>query len=428
MHVTHCSRSFLQPITRLASAAALVLLTGTLAMAQKEATIHNFVGGTDGAYPMASLLADSAGNLYGTTLEGGSSPSCMAGSLGCGTVFELTPPGSGADHWTETILYTFQGQADGESPAAPLVFDDAGNLYGTTLGAGQNNDGVIFELSPPTQTNGAWNETVLYNFTAEVHPSGGLVIDSEGNLFGVASAPEVYELSPPSAPGGTWTFAVLHVFDTQDGGLNPEGLTLDRAGNIYGISEIGGNGTGPCHRENTCGLVFELVRNPMAGDPWKEKVLYNFTGKDGDGATPTSGVVFHGGNNLYGTAADGGDANGDGTVFELSYSGGSWAETTLYEFNSATSGYRPEAGVAFDHEGNLYGTTYFGLDGEGGVYELSPPAEPGSSWTFTSLFDAGCGASCATSTGVVLGKGNALYGTMMQGGVEGLGSVYGVIP
>jgi uncharacterized repeat protein (TIGR03803 family) len=429
MRVTNFSQDFVRQITKLAGPLVLLFCISTMATAQKESTVHNFKRGSDGAFPDASLISDSANNLYGTTTEGGGSTSCKAGQTvtGCGTVFELTPPGNGIQHWTETILYAFQGgTADGASPATALVFDAAGNLFGTTGGDGAHNAGTIFELSPPAAPGGAWTESVLYSFAAE-HPTSGLAVDSAGNLYGEASAPEVYELSPPSVAGGAWTFSVLRVFSNQSEGSNPiGGLTLDKSGNLYGTSATGGilerNG---CSL-NTCGLVFELVK-PVTGTTWQERIRYSFTGQNGDGATPYGGVVFHGGNNLYGTTLNGGDGSG-GTVFELSPGSGSWTETVLYGFNAATF-HGPEAGVVFDHNGNLYSTLYYGLGGGGEVFELSPPAETGNPWTFTDLFDSTCGDDgCNIATGLLVDKAGVLLGTTADGGTGKFGVVFSVTP
>jgi len=429
MRVRNFSQDFARQITKLAGPVVLLFCISTLAMAQKESTVHNFKRGSDGAFPDSALISDSANNLYGTTTEGGDSANCKSGKtvLGCGTVFELTPPGNGITHWTETILYAFQGgTADGASPATALVFDAAGNLYGTTNADGASNKGTIFKLSPPTEAGGAWTESVLYNFAGE-NPTSGLALDSEGNLYGEASQPEIYELSPPSA-GGAWTFSVLRTFTNQSQGTNPiGGLTMDKAGNLYGTSMTGGNAAKEGCPVNTCGLVFELVK-PVTGSTWGERVLYGFTGQNGDGATPYGGVVFHGGNNLYGTTINGGNGDGVGTVFELSAGSGSWTETILYDFN-ATAGHGPEAGVVFDHSGNLYSTLYSGLDGGGEVFELSPPTETGNPWTFTDLFDTNCGDDgCNIASGLLVNKAGVLLGTTTDGGTGKFGVVFSVTP
>jgi uncharacterized repeat protein (TIGR03803 family) len=378
------------------------------------------------------LIADSAGNLYGTTSSGGNSANCgkaYGKNLGCGTVFELTPPGNGVTHWTETVLYAFQsGPTDGKSPSAPLAFDSAGSLYGTTLSGGISGQGTIFQLRPPSQPSGAWSETILYNFLSS--PSSGLVLDPSGNFYGETSAGQLYELSPPTGTGGTWTYSVI--WSWLDEGVSlVGGLVLDRGGNLYGTSATRGTGQGPgCPNGEGCGFAFKLAK-PLAGNVWKVNVIYEFTGTNGDASTPSGGVVFHGGNNLYGTSAYGGNDIGDGTVFELSPGAQAqpWTETTLYQFDRSIGGFRPEAGVVFDHNGNLYSDLYFGNNGGGEVFELSPPAQQGNSWTLTDLFDSDCGVDgCYTVTGLIFDKSNTLYGTTGYGGKGTFGVVFSVIP
>jgi len=393
-----------------------------VANAQKEANIYSFKGQTDGAQPYSALIADGAGNLYGTTSDGGGSPNCGK-NVGCGTVYELTPPGNGVNHWTETVLYAFQGgTTDGFSPFTPLIFDTQGNLYGTTLNGGTSTTGVIFEVSPPAQSGGAWTETVLYNFANE-NPEGGLVFDSAGNLYGETNQQHVYELSPPAAPGATWIHTVL-VQAASDSALYG-GLVLDKDGDLYGTSITGGAGG------KNCGFAFEAVK-PATGGAWNEKVLYTFTGANGDACTPYGGVVFHGGNHLYGTSYAGGNF-ANGTVFELSpgAEGAPWTETSIYQFDHSTGASLPKAGVVFDKKGNLYSDAYFDQEDNGGeVFELSPPAEQGGSWTYTDLFDSNCDGDdgCYLAGGLTFDKGNVLYGTSSLGGARDFGVVFSVTP
>jgi hypothetical protein len=210
---------------------AIQTIQGTaFAASSKEIVVYSFQGGADGAYS-ATLLADKAGNLYGNAYQGGGG-ACQGG---CGAVFELTPPGAAGGAWTETVLYHFMGGNDGSLPRGGLIFDSAGNLYGTTLfgGGGACSDacGTVFELSPPAAAGGAWTETILYRFKGVREgdgngPYGNVVFDKSGNLYsttyaGVIACSDsgpwgcgtVFELSPPTATGGVWTETVLYRFD-----------------------------------------------------------------------------------------------------------------------------------------------------------------------------------------------------------------------
>ena len=228
----------------------VVLLSATARAQYTETVLYNFCPGgggcSDGSYPWVGLIADAQGNLYGTTVGGG------ANNLG--TVFELSPPGRGAGPWTEAVLYSFCSQSncsDGAYPYAGLILDSQGNLYGTAADGGANNDGTVFELSPPAGGNGPWTYTLLYMFgggNVGQNPYAGVIFDSQQkNLYGTpagggaANGGTVFELSPPSAGTGPWTENLLHSFGGQNDGTNPfAGLTFDSQGNLYGTTESGG--------------------------------------------------------------------------------------------------------------------------------------------------------------------------------------------
>ncbi len=252
----------------------------------RETVLHSFSGGNDGANPAYGDLAfDQAGNLYGTAPSGGSGPGCVGG---CGVVYKLTPSDDG---WTEQILYSFQGGQDGASPYAGVVFDDAGNLYGTTGWGGAWEAGTVYQLTPSGQ---GWTENILYTFSAGADgagPLGGVIFDSAGNLYGatLTGKTPVYELSPSQ---GGWTFKVLHQFDASEGSLGR--LTFDAAGNLLGT--LGSAG-------------LEVFRLTPSGGQW---TVTGFFGQVG--AYPLGSVVLDPQGNLYTTAAD---WNG-GFVFEIS--------------------------------------------------------------------------------------------------------------
>ncbi len=417
------------------------------AMAQTEAAIFKLTA-ADGAEPLGGLIVDSADNLYGATTVGG--------PAGYGTVFELSPSGSGAG-WTITILYAFQGGTDGEYSIGPLVMDKSGNLYGTTT---YGNDGTVYEISPPAIAGGTWTKTTLHSFQGSPDgetPGGGLVIDDAGNLYGTTwrggacGAGTAFEVSPPATAGATWTEKVIYSFASLEftcstsSGTNPgAGMAMEKSGELYGSTVYGG-ATGK-------GAVYKLT--PPAGDrpDWTEKVLYNFTGGTSDGSNPSGGMVLYRGN-LYGAALDGASSGclqfqlpGCGTIFELSPPstvGGTWSETSLYDFDGGADGGNPLWNVLFDKEGNLYTTAYDGGNagcgsdwGCGAVIKLAPPAAAGDPWTETTVYDFSTGGDGGVNpSGLVFGKFGRIYGTTFSGGdpdcmVDGIhcGVVFRIIP
>jgi uncharacterized repeat protein (TIGR03803 family) len=348
-----------------------------------EKILHSFSNNLiDGNDPGGGLTFDSKGNIYGTTYKGGSGGCTAAGVvIGCGTVFELTPQSNGS--YTEQVIYTFQARGgDGTFPVCTLIFDSAGNLYGTAQSGGTYGHGTVFELSPTT--GGTWTEKILWSFhkTDGQNPRAGLILDSAGNLYGATfeggayTSGTVYELSPSS--GGTWTETVLHSFTLGSTDVaNPAAkLIFDAAGNLYGTASYG-NLSG-------AGGVFEL--SPASGGTWTEKVVYFFAWPtSSDGYDSFSPLIFDASGNLYGTTTSGGAGQcqqiglviGCGTIFRLTQSSsGTWTETLRYSFQFASNG-GPEgpfnAGLIADSSGKLYGTTVGGgKDSAGMVFEFKP--------------------------------------------------------
>ncbi len=295
----------------------------------------------DGSEPDAGLVFDTDGNLYGTTIFGGIS--------GGGTVFEITSAG------TEDVLYSFQ--AHGFWPEAVLVMDKKRNLYSSTFAGGASGHGTVFRIDPKNK------EAVLYSFCSQLdctdgtNPTAGLVFDKKGYLYGTTSSGGAYS-------GGTvfktkgHTEIVLYSFGSRsgDGSYPAAVLVLDKDGNIYGTTKEGGAYGG--------GTVFEIT---SAG---AEKILYSFGSQSGDGLEPVAGLVFDTAGNLYGTTFEGG-VYGYGTVFELTFAG---TEKVLHSFTGPPGdGHYPTAGLVFDRTGNLYGTTNGGgLYSEGIVFEVTP--------------------------------------------------------
>jgi uncharacterized repeat protein (TIGR03803 family) len=257
-----------------------------------ENILYNFAG-ADGSEPYAALIFDSSGNLYGTTLSGG--------TYGFGTVFELVSGSNGT--WTEKVLHSFTGGNDGANPDGPLIFDGVGRLYGTTTSAGPHDYGAVFELTPGSK---GWTEKIIYALPGAggSGPFDGLIFDSASKLYGT-SATTVFELTP--GPNGTWTENTIHTFlGGRDGAYAESGLILDKAGRLFGTTYTGG-----AHY----GTVYEL--RPGSDDTWTETVLHRFAASTGDGVFPgPANLVQDTRGNLYGTTSQGGTA-GAGVVYEI---------------------------------------------------------------------------------------------------------------
>jgi len=319
-----------------------------------ETPLYNFQGGSDGEYPLAGVVIGPDGALYGTT-----SGYNVYGDYG--TVYRLTPPPTACASvicpWQETVLYRFSGGLDGANPGyGNLTFDQAGNIYGTTIyggGAGScgydPGCGVVYKLTP---SGSGWTETVIWDFASSggSFPVSGVTFDSAGNLYGTTTYPTVYELSPS---GSGWTETTLSELD----GAYPAygGVAIDLHGNLFGTT---GGFQG-------AGNVYEL--SPSNGT-WTLSALYYFTGYEGPLDTPTLDAA----GNVYGTSYLTG-AHAAGQVFELTPSNGEWIFADLHDFSGGDGGYEPIGGVIFDASGNMYGTTSEGGSAGGGtVWEITP--------------------------------------------------------
>ena len=413
-----------------ALALAQTMLVPNAVNAQMFSVIHTFTDGTDGGIPIAGLTIDSAGNLYGTTLNGGMmEPACGGfGIVGCGVVFKLSQHNGS---WVLSTLYQFRAGNDGAGPASRVIFGLDGRLYGTTEGGGNSGCsgnagcGTVFNLRPSItfcrSVTCSWTETVLYRFTGAsdgANPYSEVVFDGSGNLYGTTFGgglvncyipPQgcgvVYELSPSQ---GNWTQTVLYRFTGGADGGNPESeVVFDDQGNIYGTTLDYGN----CEY---CGTVFELRPN---GSQWTENTIYSFTGGF-DGGEPLAGLTFDQSGNLYGAASSGGDDNG-GTAFTLVRDGSGWDYRRLYGAFQNPHGYDlngPFSTLVYDRStGNLYGTTWGdGPFNSGSVFRLTPS---GGTWTYTHLYYFTGGSDGAHPEGrVVLDSHGNLYGTTEAGG------------
>ena len=406
-----------------------VLMAASLAWASSEQVLYSFSNnGTNGFTPYSSLVFDGSGNLYGTTAVGG--------EYGCGTVFELSPTGTG---WTETVIYSFQNNSkDGCMPYAGLIFDGAGNLYGTTYAGGGGGNGTVFEVSPAG--NGQWKEELLTAFAGSrgAYPIGGLTFDPAGNLYGTTvsggngsctgGCGTVFQLTP--AAKGRWNETVLHTFAGagEDGAWPYSAVIFDASGNLYGTTFAGGR--------HSSGTVFELT--PGGNSRWSETVLYSFNNNGKDAMAPAAGLVFDGSGNLYGTASSGGKFQ-LGAVFELSPGASGWTESLLHSFSdNGKDGYQPYSGLVISPAGKLYGTTsQGGSNGSGWGTVFAMTNDGRGNWRERVLYSFKNNGSDGYDPylgNVILDAKGHLYGTTAYGGsgsncgTSGCGTVFEVIP
>jgi uncharacterized repeat protein (TIGR03803 family) len=415
------SRSLRLPeaMTLVLAVTVVALLATTSWAASKEQLLHAF-NGHDGGGPEASLVFDAAGNLYGTATGGG--------TFGFGTVFKLTRGTNGK--WSETVLHNFES-TDGQYPYCGLVFDAAGNMYGTTHYGGANGYGTVYKMA---FANGKWSHSVLHSFNSADGdgPDGLLVFDAAGNLYGTTyygganNSGTIFELSPEK--NGQWTETVLHTFDFRQGGANPyAGLVFDAAGNLYGTTYGGGTRSNIC--VNGCGEVFELGRGTHG--QWSYTTPYSFTDTGNAGSYPYGGVVLDAAGNLYGTTSQGG-VGGGGTVFKLTRgTHGKWTESELHSFNGK-DGYGPTTGLVFDAAGDLFGTTAGDFaHNDGTVFKLAPGAN--HKWTQTVLHSFSGKDGSIPSSDLIFDHAGKLYGVASSGGnssacAGGCGVVFAITP
>jgi|HubBroStandDraft_2_1064218.scaffolds.fasta_scaffold01339_4 hypothetical protein len=388
----------------LAKAAITMGLAASSLCAGQETVLHTFVNKADGNSPGGGLTFDTKGNLFGTTSAGGT------GEFADGTAFELTPKASGGFTF-HTIHQFSQATGDGANPGPAFILDAKGNLYGVTPNGG-DGCGIVYELSPTK--DGKWKENILHKFNRDgkdgCNPSGRLVFDQAGDLFGGTfngggglnnffcnnGCGTTYRLH---LANGKWTETVLHRFTGKGtDGWNPSGsLAFDKAGNLWGATFLGGAGdSSTCGDPNGgvgfCGTVFELT--PNANGIWAESTLYSFVDAS-TGWNPLSGVILDKAGDLVGTTENGGSAL-DGTVFKITPKGnGKVEESLIHEFVGEADGSFPQTGLTVDAAGTLYGVTLVGggtaftcTENSGGGCGIVYKLTPNSdgTWTETILY------------------------------------------
>src|SRR5580698_6372308 len=307
--------------------AVITVLVGAAWAKSTEQVIYSFGGGSDGEYTDTELVVDGAGNLYGTSVQGG--------AFGGGTVFKLSPSGSG---WTHTVLYNFTGGADGGEPYKGVTLDAHGDLYGTAVTGGggscEGGCGVVYKLS---NSGGVWTQSVVHTFTGGNDGSGPgspVALDQHGNLFGTTPTGGakgfgvVYEVK--RGADGNWSLRVLHTFTGGVDGLGGSAsrMLLDASGNFYGVNTVGG--------AHGFGNVFELT---FSSGKWHLRTLYSFQDQP-DGASPYGGLIIGKDGSLYGTTYYAG-ANDLGAVYKLTRANGSWTESVVYSFKGGSDGDSP---------------------------------------------------------------------------------------
>jgi len=410
-------------IAAVSLALSIILLSGAGAFAETLTTLHDFGANQDGQNPQAGVVFDQQGNLYGTTIG------AMNGN---GIVYSLTPPEGGGAPWTESVLHKFAGQPDGAVPVCALTIFSSGKLFGTTEEGGTHNKGTVFGLQPPGNPGDSWRERVFYSFgssatdgvvpNAELLPAnpGFYGVTREGGAHGLGT---VFLVTPPAGGGTNWNETILYSFaGSGDAAFPSGGLVADQEGNLYGVTLLGG--------ANNLGAVYQLSPPIAEGGSWTEMVIFSFSGPDG--TLPSGQLQFDQTGALYGTT-DGGGSLQEGTVFQLvpaSRPGGSWTQSVLYNFSGGQDGGNPVAGVIIDNMGRIFGTASTGGSGplSGGViFRLDPPVNEGDPWTETVLHSFG-GPDGFRSLSKLVRRSGGFYGTTSLGGLNGTGTVFVLMP
>ena len=438
------------------------------ASAATEKTLYAFPStGANGCHPVGTLLQDGAGALYGESYN------CGVG--GSGTAYKLVPPLPGQTAWSISVLYAFNG---GAALAGSLVRDAHGALYGVTAENGPFYEGEVFRLNPPAPGGTTWTETILHAFDYSLaysqadgsQPAAGVIMDANGALYGTTyyggtladpyayGFGVVFRLTPPLPGQTTWKETVLYRFKGGVDGQNPSAtLTRDGSGALYGTTFLGGRGQCADLFGSVvgCGTVFKLIPPAPGQTNWTKATLHSFAGGVADGANPLGKLLLDRSGALYGTTPYGGQGQcvdeagnilGCGTVFKLTPprpGQTAWTETVVYKFKGVPDGEVPEGGLIADPAGNLYGATLWGGNGVctdavyriigcGTVYKLTPPAFGLTAWTETVLheFQAASAGGSKPVGGELVGnpRGNLFSATELGGTSLGYGTVFEITP
>ena len=407
----------------------LLALLAATSQAQTFQVLYNFTDSYDGADPNG-LAINRAGELFGTTKGPGY---CFGNNGACGAVFELSRSGSS---WSLSSLYHFHGGSDGSWPTSGVTVAPDGSLYGTTASGGNGGScdygdtpgcGTVYHLRPPAHVCSTlscpWTNTVIYAFHGYSDlqtPFAEVTFDAAGNIYGTAIfggsyiyGGGVYKLTPSQ---NSWSYDFLYNFHGSPDGSTPyDSVMFDQVGNMYGTTSSGGT--------DQNGVIFKMT---PSGSGWSETIPYTF-GKIPDGGYPVAGLISDSAGNLYGTTAGGGQS-GNGTVFELSPVNGSYVYSVLYDgfYSPYGPDNGPQAKLAMDQAGNLYGTSYgTGTNLMGQIFRLSHGA---NGWTFSVLHEFNDNDGAFPIGNLVIDTSGNIYGTTTQGGAKGEGVIWELTP
>jgi uncharacterized repeat protein (TIGR03803 family) len=398
------------------AAVALVICANTVSAATFS-SVFAFYSGHGGACPNGKALLVAPGLIYGTTYYGG--------DFNYGTVYRLAYQPNGS--YTETVLYSFTGGADGGNPTAGLKMDANGAIYGTASTSSGLPNGVIFQLVPGA--GGTYTYNVIHAFGGVgdgANPNSDLIFGSKNQTMygttvggGTSGNGTVFSLAPPAGGTGPWVESVIYSFTGGADGAQPyAGLAADSTNNLYGTAYIGGT--------SNSGTVFELSP-PAKGKPtWTETTLYTFLG-GADGLNPLAGVSLTGTGTILGNTYLGGTSN-DGVIFQLTppaVAGGAYTETVLINFDG-TNGANPSSILVTDLKGDFYGATGGAQAGVGGnVFKLTGTPKAKSPFAYNVLYTFSGGADGqAVLPSVSQTLQGAVFGTTFYGGAGGAGSVF----
>jgi uncharacterized repeat protein (TIGR03803 family) len=407
-----------------------LLATAAAAWAQTAqlTTLYTFTGGSDGGAPETSLSIGKGGVLYGSTYGGG--------SFDHGVVFQVAPPATPGNPWTEEAIYNIKGSGVEDYHASgPLAIGGHGVLYGAEILTGDDGkvgSGELYSLTPPAGAGEAWTYKEVYDFGEAGYGPATILMGAGGVFYGSTGVDEadglgtIFSIKPPAAAGDSWAESALYQFPVgSDGTVSPQ-IVVGSGGVIFGT--LAGSST-------SGGVVFSLTPPNSPGSAWTEKPIYTFSFDSGDAADPGP-LTLGGDGTLYGVTAMGGPGagctGGCATVFSLtppSSPGESWTETVLYSFSGPEAGVYPNS-VLVGPGGVLYGTgtTFGGPAPYGMVYSLTPQASPGAPWTVATLYTFSDDSNGAYPNALTVGADGVLYGTTAGGTVATSGTVFALRP